>query len=187
MVLWEVVLVGGLHYRLPSEEAWSVPFLLGVLMPPTARLLVPLCPTFTGSLATSATLPATVGLLAFSAEAKSSLIEELMSYGKRGDNWDGKGAEAPLAGDIEAALRFLSTYPDGFLLPGAMLYSAGDVALYWEKGEGYADLEFYRGEVSLYTNGVADGYQKDELIVNLVAEDLTLEWVEEELGFFKGP
>lgn len=155
----------------------------------TARLLSNTATDFTttpaSTVSTSATSAPSAAILSVRSEAKFRLIAELTSYGKRAPNWDGEGAEAPLAGDVAGALKFLETYPAGFQLPRTMLYSAGDVALYWEKGDGYADLEFYMGEASLYTNSAASMYNEDELIAALVVEELTPSWVEAELGFFK--
>jgi hypothetical protein len=67
---------------------------------------------------------------------------ELMGYGNLPQDWDGQGAEAPSSLAISNALRMLEITPVGIEAPKPMLLASGEVALYWDFGEVYAEIGF---------------------------------------------
>lgn len=66
----------------------------------------------------------------------------LMSYLDLVPNWDGEGAEAPTEETVWHALDMLEVIPAGIDAPKAMVLASGDVALYWDQGDAYAEIGF---------------------------------------------
>lgn len=67
---------------------------------------------------------------------------ELMSYQNLGAGWDGGVAASPSTRAIGNALRMLEITPRGVEAPKPMLLATGEVALYWDFGEIYAEIGF---------------------------------------------
>jgi hypothetical protein len=71
-----------------------------------------------------------------------STAAQLMSYFDLEDNWDCEGALKPHPEAIADALRMLEVTPIDVSAPKPMALAAGDVALYWDMGETYAEIGF---------------------------------------------
>jgi hypothetical protein len=68
---------------------------------------------------------------------------EICSYLGLSDDWDGYGADRPTADAIFAAIEGLAIAQRMKLpAPEVMVGSSGDVALYWRRGDQYAELGF---------------------------------------------
>jgi hypothetical protein len=81
---------------------------------------------------------------------------ELISYADLKDNWDGEGAVAPRNGARENALAMLEAVPLGIEAPKTMVMADGDVALYWERGDVFAEIGF-DGSEKFYAYATAPG------------------------------
>jgi hypothetical protein len=81
-------------------------------------------------------------ILASRSEFGRQSAAELMSYTGLADNWDGQGAVAVSDAAVDEALAMLEVTPIELGAPKAMVLATGDVALYWEQGEIYAEIGF---------------------------------------------
>lgn len=81
-------------------------------------------------------------LLTSNPEFAPATAAELISYQGLGDNWDGEGALAPSLGAIGSALRMLAAVPMQLEAPKPMVLASGDVAIYWDYGDTYAEIGF---------------------------------------------
>jgi len=70
------------------------------------------------------------------------LIGEIRQWSLLNTDWDGEGAAAPSSKSIKEVVSFVRLLDNDILLPEPMLLSSGHVALYWNEGNLYADLEF---------------------------------------------
>jgi hypothetical protein len=66
----------------------------------------------------------------------------LIEYEKLTDNWDGEGATAPSLEAIGSALSMLAATPVNLVAPKPMVLASGEVALYWDWGDIYAEIGF---------------------------------------------
>ena len=64
--------------------------------------------------------------------AESKLRQELDSYVRLGDNWDGDGAKAPSQEAVKDALAFLDCRPGDIPLPFPEEGTEGNVGVYWD-------------------------------------------------------
>lgn len=71
--------------------------------------------------------------------------EELASYSRLGEDWDGNGASIANEEQLNDALGFLDQLPGGIAIPTPMIGSSGDIGLYWDLPEFYADIAFEGG------------------------------------------
>lgn len=92
---------------------------------------------------------------------------------------------APIVDDVNAALQFLAAYPTSLLLPTVDWSLDGDINYCWEKDDRYADMEFCEGQYSLFLGYGTTDSQEEELLMDLVVEELTTDWIEDRLKFFK--
>jgi hypothetical protein len=67
---------------------------------------------------------------------------DLKAYLSLEDGWDGPGSKAASEQAIAMAISFVDELPSGIPLPKPMLSLAGEVGLYWDIGEIYADVDF---------------------------------------------
>ena len=74
-----------------------------------------------------------------------NLAGEIRQFKSYEDNWDGEGAAKPNAQSITEVVSFINLLDDKKLAPESMLLASGNVALYWNEGEVYADIEFLGG------------------------------------------
>jgi len=65
-------------------------------------------------------------------DAESKLRQELGSYARLDDNWDGDGAKAPSQKAVYDALTFLDGRPGDIPLPYPEEGLDGDVGVYWD-------------------------------------------------------
>ena len=71
-----------------------------------------------------------------------NLAGEIRQFKSYEDNWDGEGAAKPNAQSISDVVSFIGLLDDRKVVPESMLLSSGNVALYWNEGGVYADIEF---------------------------------------------
>lgn len=69
-------------------------------------------------------------------------IGEIRNYGSFSQNWDGEGANLPSIQSIKDSVSFLRLIADSEQLPQPMLHATGNVSLFWNDDELYADVEF---------------------------------------------
>ena len=65
-------------------------------------------------------------------ESESELRQELLSYARLDENWDGNGAKAPSQEAVNDALTFLDGRPGDIPLPYPEEGTEGDVGIYWD-------------------------------------------------------
>lgn len=70
------------------------------------------------------------------------LREEIRSYTRLSDDWDGDGATAPCEQAVTDALAFLGSRPLGVPLPLPEVATTGDVGMYWDRGGVFAEVQF---------------------------------------------
>ena len=77
-------------------------------------------------------------------EAEAKLRQELVSYARLDDNWDGDGAKAPSQEAVNDALTFLDGRPADIPLPYPEEGTEGDVGVYWDKSHArvFAEVTF---------------------------------------------
>jgi hypothetical protein len=76
------------------------------------------------------------------------LKSELRRYLTLPDEWDGPESRCPEKKAIDNAFHFIDLLPRGIPLPKPMLSPYGEVGLYWDVGDIYADVAF-EGEADL--------------------------------------
>lgn len=64
--------------------------------------------------------------------SESELREELLSYARLDENWDGNGAKAPSQEAVKDALAFLDGRPGNIPPPYPEEGTEGDVGIYWD-------------------------------------------------------
>ncbi|MGC5830110.1 hypothetical protein LDP08_06020 [Ralstonia pseudosolanacearum] len=106
---------------------------------------------------------------------------ELKSYEHLTDDWDGNDGRAATWGDIADAITFLDRLPAGFSIPTPMLASSGEVGLYWDATDFYADAAFEgEGTISLFTKHKTTGEKHLTKVEKL--QDLTKDWFADHLS-----
>ncbi|MGT0246640.1 hypothetical protein [Burkholderia pyrrocinia] len=94
--------------------------------------------------------------------------EELASYSRLGEDWDGSGASIANKEHLNDALGFLNRLPGGIAIPTPMIGSSGDIGLYWDLPEFYADIAFEgRGAFSLFVKNKASGTESFDRFDNV--------------------
>jgi hypothetical protein len=84
--------------------------------------------------------------LEWAGELDEALKAELKSYLELSAGWDGPESKAPTDGAVASALAFVNLLPAGIPLPKPMLSINGEVGLYWDIGNIYADVSFEDGD-----------------------------------------
>ena len=74
-------------------------------------------------------------------EAESKLRQELISYTRLEDNWDGDGAKAPSQEAVNDSLTFLDGRPTDIPLPSPEEGTEGDVGVYWDNSHAHVFAE----------------------------------------------
>lgn len=74
-------------------------------------------------------------------EAESKLRQELVSYARLDENWDGDGAKAPSQEAVDDALTFLDSRPADISLPYPEEGTEGDVGVYWDNSRAHVFAE----------------------------------------------
>ena len=75
-------------------------------------------------------------------QEEQALRAELNSYAKLKNNWDDEGATAPSAKAVQDAIAFLDSRPEGIPLPLPEVASIGDVGIYWDEDDIFAEVQF---------------------------------------------
>lgn len=107
--------------------------------------------------------------IAIPSESESELREELRSYARLDENWDGDGAKAPLQEAVNDALTFLDGRPGDIPLPYPEEGTEGDVGIYWDFRDArvFAEVTFEGDGTCAYfavrgvPGAVAEKYGKD--------------------------
>jgi len=73
---------------------------------------------------------------------KSVTAGRLIGYLDLPLDWDGDGGRRPSLEAIDDAIQMLNAVPTNTPAPKAMILADGDVALYWDNGETYAEIGF---------------------------------------------
>lgn len=101
-----------------------------------------------------------LSLFADSTSLSDPVFAELLSYKAYSEGWDGDGSVPPSGTDIDRAVAFVQMLKPLLPLPGAMLDPKGDVGLYWNTNDAYADINFDRdGTISLYLRNRVTGVE----------------------------
>ncbi len=74
--------------------------------------------------------------------SKEKIIGELRLLNLMSANWDGEDAVKPNLSAIKDAVSFARNLDDKFYMPEPMLHETGNVSLYWNTKDSYADIEF---------------------------------------------
>ena len=83
-----------------------------------------------------------VGGVGSSISTLTRLKKEVEAFRAFPDGWDGEGSKQPSVQAVHAAITALSLVPAGMSLPKSMLSFDGEIGLYWDLPNGYADLNF---------------------------------------------
>ncbi|MDR8090331.1 hypothetical protein KPB05_23005 [Burkholderia gladioli] len=98
--------------------------------------------------------------------------EELVSYERLDDNWDGNGALPANNDHLRDAHCFLSRLPGGIAIPKPMIGSSGDIGFYWDLPDFYADIAFEGGSAfSIFTKNKVSGVEGFESVGDIGALD----------------
>ena len=83
-------------------------------------------------------------VIASDVESESELRQELLSYARLDENWDGNGTEAPSQEAVNDALTFLDGRPGDIPPPYPEEGTDGDVGIYWDFREAqvFAEVTF---------------------------------------------
>jgi len=103
------------------------------------------------------------------AEEVDGLTGKLLEFRDYKANWDGEQACSPSVDAVYDAVDFLSFLPQGIPIPKPMVLASGDVALYWDDGDIYAEIGF-DGSHTYYAYaeclGITPVHRDDEPIKN---------------------
>lgn len=79
-------------------------------------------------------------------------IEDINSYSKLDQGWDGADGIPPSQKNIELSTSFLAKLPSKVMPPKTMLSSNGEIGFYWSNSEAYADIAISDDEsISMFT------------------------------------
>jgi hypothetical protein len=76
------------------------------------------------------------------ADGVDVLTGKLLSFRDYKGNWDQEQACSPSVDAVYDAVDFLNFLPQGIPIPKPMVLASGDVALYWDDGDMYAEIGF---------------------------------------------
>ena len=95
------------------------------------------------------------GQLVKNYELQNKLIAELYRYASLEDGWDNGDGIKPSSAQVSVAQNLIIEMVDS-LKPSPMLNSDGNIGLYWNNANFYAEIEFQNDEqVSIYRRGKA--------------------------------
>ena len=111
--------------------------------------------------------------LASEVDSESELRQELVSYARLDDNWDGNGAKAPSQEAVNDALTFLDGRPGDIPPPYPEEGTEGDVGIYWDfrDAQVFAEVAFEGDGTYAYfavrgiPGAVAEKYGNDGMYV----------------------
>ena len=94
------------------------------------------------------------------------IIGEIREWITLEENWDGEGASIPSRKSINQVVNFLRLMNHRADMPQPMLHANGNVSLYWDEGNLYADIEFLGdGRIAYFIKHNTSKY-KDILLFN---------------------
>ncbi len=73
-------------------------------------------------------------------EAIKNLAKRVFSFSELKENWDGYNGSAPAPSAITDALKLIKMFPESELPERAGISSDGEISLFWEKKDLYADF-----------------------------------------------
>ena len=76
------------------------------------------------------------------ADDVDALAGRILSFRDYKANWDNEQACSPSVDGVYDAVDFLNFLPQGIPTPKPMVLASGDVALYWDDGDTYAEIGF---------------------------------------------
>ena len=105
--------------------------------------------------------------------SETELYQELLSYVRLDENWDGNGAKAPSQEAVNDALTFLDGRPNDIPLPYPEEGTDGDVGIYWDfrNVQVFAEVTFEGDGTCAYfavrgrPGAVAEKYGNDDVDV----------------------
>lgn len=107
-------------------------------------------------------------------DLKSHLYNEIESFLVPYVNIDGESS-VTRSEDVVRALAFVEALPGGLPLPKTMRGSSGEIGLYWDTKEAYADINFDEdGTISVYTR--ERGSEKEAFLDGFSPETVTNTW-----------
>lgn len=96
---------------------------------------------------------------------------DLKAYLSLEDGWDNQDSKAVLVETINTAIQFVDKLPSGIPLPKPMLSNNGEIGLYWDIGDIYADVSFEEGNsLSIFLRDRSD--EEHETFVEFILPDL---------------
>jgi hypothetical protein len=88
------------------------------------------------------------------------IVGEIRSWRLLNSDWDGEGAQQPVAASLKEAEAFARLCPEHRTLPEPMLHASGRAGLYWKTDGLYADLEFLGdGQIAYYIERRGDRHK----------------------------
>lgn len=112
--------------------------------------------------------------------SKTLLQEELESYSELRAAWNGPDSLAPTRGAITSAQTFADIVPSRLPLPRPMISENGEIGLYWDLEEGYADATFTADGTAYFFSRASNGVEK--FIAGLDLSSLNDAWFWEMVG-----
>ena len=84
------------------------------------------------------------------------IIQEILGYANLAGKWGGEGYVAPTSEVINDAIQMLNVLPPEIGVPKSSILADGEIAIYWEKGDTYAEIVF-SSDNKYYSYGTAPG------------------------------
>jgi hypothetical protein len=129
---------------------------------------------------TNATIPSTCELFKVEPQFKLPSISprellkrEILTYSDFGSNWDGVDSAEPSQIAIQEMLAFIDAIPSRLSLPRPMISSSGEIGVYWDLRNGYAEVSFDSKGVALFFSRTDQGEEqfKENLTVNTLDDN----------------
>jgi hypothetical protein len=86
------------------------------------------------------------------------LNRQITEYAGLEEDWDGYGGVPARPDSVKGATAFLNRMPDDVKMPEPQIASNGEVGLYWNDGQVYADVSFPAAQrISFYAKNNRGG------------------------------
>jgi hypothetical protein len=110
---------------------------------------------------------------------------QLDGYGSLRNGWDGEGSLAPSGKDISRAIAFVDSLPSAIPLPKPMVSADGQIGLYWNREDKYADINFdFDDTISIYVRDSTYNPPVESYLEGVSSVDKAEQWVPMLLGLF---
>ena len=117
--------------------------------------------------------------------AREQLKQETQTHLTLKAEWDGPDSLPPSVVSIETALHLIDAVPARLPLPRPMLSSNGELALYWDLHDGYAELSVeISGQISFFSR---DAKGREHFEENLSLDACGPHWFWETIGQLDTP